>query len=89
MKSHFATTPGRYGVRGWGRARTCLRGPRVKRGRDRSAATELVTLLENAPGRVSLQHVLVVGTSVVKHWRQDWSFEDREQVLRRAASAQA
>ena len=44
----------------------------------RSAATELVTLLENEPGRVSLQHVLVVGTSVVKHWRQDWTFEDQE-----------
>jgi len=49
-----------------------------KHGAHRSVATELVTLLEHTPGRVSLQHVLVVGSGVVKHWRQDWSFEDRE-----------
>ncbi len=47
-----------------------------------TGGTELVIALENAPGRVSLQHVLVMGTgsdaSIVKHWRQDWTFEDRE-----------
>ncbi|MGC4088948.1 MAG: hypothetical protein QM756_13825 [Polyangiaceae bacterium] len=46
----------------------------------KSGATELVLVLVNAPGRVSLQHVLVMGSGadagVVKHWRQDWTFED-------------
>jgi hypothetical protein len=47
----------------------------------KSFATELVVLLENTPGRVSLQHILVVGSGprgVIKHWRQDWAFENRE-----------
>src|SRR5215207_6039110 len=39
----------------------------AKHGAHRSAATELVTLLEDTPERVSLQHVLVVGSGVVKH----------------------
>jgi hypothetical protein len=46
-------------------------------GRHRSAATELVILVEDKPQRLSLQHVLVVGGGVIKHWRQDWAFEDR------------
>jgi hypothetical protein len=49
-----------------------------KHGAHRSAATELVTLLEHTPERVSLQHLLVVGGGVIKHWRQDWTFQDRE-----------
>jgi hypothetical protein len=49
-----------------------------KHGLHRSAATELVALIEDTPSRVSLQHVLVVGGGVVKHWRQDWTFEDRD-----------
>lgn len=49
-----------------------------KRHLHRSAATELVTLIEDTPRHVSLQHVLVVGGGVVKHWRQDWTFEDRD-----------
>jgi hypothetical protein len=49
-----------------------------KREIHRSAATELVALVEDTPRRLSLQHVLVVGGGVVKHWRQDWTFEDRE-----------
>ncbi len=48
----------------------------------RSDATEFVAVLEDVPGRVSLQHVLVVGAGkdahVIKHWRQDWSFQDRQ-----------
>ena len=43
-----------------------------------TGATELVIVLENSPGHVSLQHLLVIGDDVTKHWRQDWSFEDRE-----------
>jgi len=41
-------------------------------------ALELVVVVVDAPGRVSLQHLLVVGGGVTKHWRQDWAFEDRE-----------
>ncbi len=43
-----------------------------------TGATELVIVLENSPGRVSLQHLLLIGDEVTKHWRQDWAFEDRE-----------
>jgi len=43
-----------------------------------TGATEFVTVVENTPGRVSLQHVLVIGDMITKHWRQDWAFEDRE-----------
>ncbi|MEN1706458.1 MAG: DUF6607 family protein [Planctomycetota bacterium] len=47
-----------------------------------SRAIELVTVAEDRGGFISLQHVLVTGTEsggtprVVKHWRQDWTFED-------------
>lgn len=48
----------------------------------KSYATELVIPIENTPGRVSLQHILQLGDSanatIVKHWRQDWVFEDPE-----------
>jgi hypothetical protein len=50
-----------------------------------SSATELILVIEEAPGWVSLQHVLVIGDAdseqpshVVKHWRQDWRFQDLE-----------
>ena len=48
----------------------------------KSYATELVIPIENTPGRVSLQHILQLGESsnaaIIKHWRQDWVFEDPE-----------
>lgn len=48
----------------------------------RASATEEVFVLENTPTKVSLQHVLRVGKegqrSSLKHWRQDWTFEDPE-----------
>jgi hypothetical protein len=48
----------------------------------KSYATELVTVVESTPGHVSLQHILQLGdgpkAGIVKHWRQDWAFEDRE-----------
>lgn len=45
-----------------------------------SAASEWVEVIEDTGERISLQHVLVVkrddGTPVViKHWRQDWTYE--------------
>lgn len=41
----------------------------------RSIGQEFVLVLEDAPHRISLQHVLVMGGHVVKHWRQDWEYE--------------
>lgn len=47
-----------------------------------TAGTELVIPIQNEPGHVSLQHILVLGTGpkadVIKHWRQDWTFQDRD-----------
>lgn len=46
----------------------------------RSTATEIVTVLEDSPRRIVLQHILVLGDDqrVVKHWRQDWVRQPRE-----------
>lgn len=53
-----------------------------------SWATEHVRVIEDTGRRISLQHILVMffagsdGTasepSVVKHWRQDWTYEDTD-----------
>ncbi|MEO1080706.1 MAG: DUF6607 family protein [Pseudomonadota bacterium] len=53
-----------------------------------SWGTERVYLVADEPGYISLQHIIVMhfvddeGTlsepMVVKHWRQDWRYEDRE-----------
>jgi hypothetical protein len=52
-----------------------------------SWATEYVYLLEDRDDFISLQHVIVlffetadgvVGPHVTKHWRQDWTYEDRD-----------
>lgn len=44
-----------------------------------SSAHELVSVVEERPGFISLQHLLVVGegdeVGVVKHWREDWVYE--------------
>ncbi|WP_420002200.1 DUF6607 family protein [Acinetobacter sp. LF10] len=42
---------------------------------DLSSGHETVIVLENTPSKVSLQHILVAGGQVVKHWRQDWEYE--------------
>ena len=40
-------------------------------------ALEWVQLVEDQPGKISLQHLLIVGNNhIVKHWRQDWEFEN-------------
>lgn len=37
---------------------------------------EAVRVIENAPDRIVLQHLLVMPSGhVIKHWRQDWTFE--------------
>lgn len=41
----------------------------------RSGAAELVLVVADTPTRIVLQHLLVVGDSVVKHWRQDWVWQ--------------
>ncbi|MEM7503712.1 MAG: DUF6607 family protein [Pseudomonadota bacterium] len=53
-----------------------------------SWGTEYVYVVEDEPDFVSLQHIIVMffkgedgevmGPAVVKHWRQDWQYEDRE-----------
>lgn len=43
---------------------------------------EWVTLLEDSDNKIVLQHLLVVGPAekpmVLKHWRQDWQYENTE-----------
>lgn len=43
----------------------------------RSGASEIVIVVEDAPGKVVLQHILVHAPTghVTKHWRQDWTYE--------------
>lgn len=42
----------------------------------KTGAFETVVVLESTPNHIVLQHLLVVGDNhVVKHWRQDWTFE--------------
>lgn len=44
-------------------------------------ALEWIELLEDKPGKVVLQHLLIVGNGpddLVKHWRQDWAYENTE-----------
>ncbi|MEM8784218.1 MAG: DUF6607 family protein [Planctomycetota bacterium] len=55
-----------------------------------AAATEFVEVAEDAGDRIVLQHVLVLKPKeegaeprVVKHWRQDWRYEDTEVTLYR------
>jgi hypothetical protein len=43
-----------------------------------TGATEIVRVIENKPGFISLQHILLVGDThqfPIKHWRQDWIYE--------------
>lgn len=42
---------------------------------DVSKANETVIVLENTPTKISLQHLLVMNKTVVKHWRQDWEYQ--------------
>lgn len=44
-----------------------------------AGATEYVAVLEDNGDRIVLQHILVMGDDyhVVKHWRQDWTYEDK------------
>lgn len=49
--------------------------------RDRhfSEAKEMVFILDETEDKISLQHILFVGHhGVIKHWRQDWIYENRD-----------
>ena len=47
-----------------------------------SAGYETVVLVEEQPGRIVLQHLLVSadGAHVTKHWRQDWHYQARQRL---------
>lgn len=46
--------------------------------RHRSHASEMAILIEDSPKKIVIQHLLVVGndSTIIKHWRQDWTYED-------------
>ncbi|AQG79818.1 DUF6607 family protein [Spirosoma montaniterrae] len=45
--------------------------------RYQAKGTELVFVDEERPGKLVIQHLLVMGDSlVIKHWREDWLFEN-------------
>ncbi|VDH04991.1 DUF6607 family protein [Bergeyella zoohelcum] len=49
-----------------------------------SRGLEWVTVAEEAPGKIALQHILVVNPkgegkkAIVKHWRQDWLYQNTD-----------
>src|SRR5699024_11299100 len=44
-----------------------------------AGAKEIAFILEDTEDKISIQHVLYVGRGqVIKHWRQDWVYENRE-----------
>lgn len=47
---------------------------------DKSGGFETVLVAEDSGRRIVLQHILLSkdGEHVVKHWRQDWTYEDRD-----------
>ncbi len=50
--------------------------------REYLSAYELVSEIPVRDNMISLQHLLIVGdTHVVKHWRQDWVYENTEAIL--------
>lgn len=55
-------------------------GYELKEPYETTAEVELVEVLENQPRFISLQHILVTEGRVVKHWRQDWKYENRDLV---------
>ncbi len=43
-----------------------------------SQAKEVAFIIDETEDKISLQHILFVGKHVIKHWRQDWVYENRE-----------
>lgn len=47
--------------------------------RYREEGIEYVFLAEEVPGKIVLQHLLIVNDSIIiKHWRQDWVYENKD-----------
>lgn len=47
--------------------------------RHRSSAKEIAIILEDSPKKIVIQHLLVMrgDSMIIKHWREDWTFEDQ------------
>tara|TARA_B100000900_G_scaffold97033_1_gene80126 strand:- start:11392 stop:12324 length:933 start_codon:yes stop_codon:yes gene_type:complete len=41
-------------------------------------ALEYAKLIKDEKGHISIQHLLVMGDYVIKHWRQDWIYENKD-----------
>ena len=39
---------------------------------------EWVELVEDTPNKLVLQHLLIVDTMIIKHWRQDWIYQNNK-----------
>ncbi|HLA56880.1 MAG TPA: DUF6607 family protein [Flavobacterium sp.] len=45
---------------------------------ERLYGLEWAELVEDTPNKIVLQHLLIVDTMIVKHWRQEWEFENTD-----------
>lgn len=43
-----------------------------------SQAKEIAFIIEDSTDKISIQHLLIVGNHIIKHWRQDWEYENQE-----------
>ena len=41
-------------------------------------ALEYAKLIKDEKGHISIQHLLVMGDYIIKHWRQDWIFQNKD-----------
>ena len=41
-------------------------------------ALEYAKLIKDEKGHISIQHLLVMGEYVIKHWRQDWIYQNKD-----------
>ena len=41
-------------------------------------ALEYAKLIKDEKGHISIQHLLVMGDYIIKHWRQDWVFQNKD-----------
>ena len=41
-------------------------------------ALEYAKLIKDEKGHISIQHLLVMGDYVIKHWRQDWIYQNKD-----------
>lgn len=76
-RTAILTMQGEYTI-GFAFDETALLAPGDTRAEpQRSGGDEIVVVVEDAPGKIVLQHLLldVESGHGVKHWRQDWTFE--------------